>query len=449
MADPRAAPLLVGRGEKQCARSFLRITGHWPWELVSKKHHPPCWSRNVIMLLLALANQRRRAGYDDHRDFAGFQEFVMGYIMKRVNGPYQGCTQDSKLRPRDIKQMKEDVGHKRVPHAPRRGQDKGNLFSFNTSFDIGTEDNDQEFLHDDASQLSSSFSPAPTPPPPPIEPNQASTLLSTSEKQTATGQQIIRDVSRRYQELTKDLQAAEADLKAEKARLIETEPLDEQVRQAEFELAEATIKAQKADEALHWMQRFFNQKDDQRVVLDRLATEAQRAAREREDALANVQTLQLQRDASGTDNNNAGHRVQILEAKIREIRKLQNDLARQIKSVRLFNTIMRLGPSRFHNVIWSKGIYTMVEAAIRPYHKLDGVETYARAANRAVTRDELAMDDESHGVDQDFLDEVASSGWGDGDDGEISEGAAGQDDDDSGSELSDMGESSEDDTYQD
>lgn len=73
---------------KQSAKSFFKLTGHWPNELVAEeKYHPLCWSRKLLMLLLALANQRRRAGYNDREDFAGFQEFVMGYIMDRVNGP--------------------------------------------------------------------------------------------------------------------------------------------------------------------------------------------------------------------------------------------------------------------------------------------------------------------------------------------------------------------------
>lgn len=148
-----------------------------------------------------------------------------------------------------------------------------------------------KFSRDDTSALFSPPTTAPASPAPPNEADQAGAPLRTLGWQLTSSQRAIRDASRRHKVVMADLQMVREDLKVENDRRAEAERINGQIQQAKCELADANIKAQKVDEALHWMQCFFTQENGHMDMLEHLASESQSAARRKEDALAKVQRL--------------------------------------------------------------------------------------------------------------------------------------------------------------
>lgn len=181
---------------------------------------------------------------------------------------------------------------------------------------------------------------------------------------------VAEDATKEQKKARIALKHAEADLAALRRELETASGVtDKAARSAEAELANATIEADKAEEAFRHLEAcFVPQNDAEKAVIDQRAADAA-AARKRRDAAA--ASLNEARCGRGGDANNSitqlEERQTRLIASAEECRGRLQALVQEGKAVKVFQSVIQLGPAQFYHMLRLSQLAFPLEAVIQKY----------------------------------------------------------------------------------
>lgn len=390
----------LSNGGKNSADFFNRLTGRWPWDLLEREYWPPRWTNRLVELLANLANIRQRRSLDvrDPDGFADFRASVVKQMKLRAakrSRPYR----EPILTSGDIDRAKEEllglktgslIRRQNGGGLTRRRADKISLGwenSKDTEWETGQEQERQSIRDDTVYDvldeqttengsflaLSSTDSVAHNPSVPPslVQHVLEDPIDRTQGPFCAALTAVAQEAGQRQLQVAMSLQQSQKALHDVQSQLGDSHQgpalhYDQDVERAESELAAATNKAELAQATLQHLQSWFVPAgDDQRSLIDKLAAEAAPAQREKQAAAVKLREAKLRRDMY--HNGSAGLREQEREMTnlVEQLHREHDALVREADAVRIFLSVVELGPHRFHHMIHSSGMAPEIEASLR------------------------------------------------------------------------------------
>lgn len=376
---------------KNSADFFNRLTGRWPWDLLEREYWPPRWTSRLVKLLTNLANIRQRHSLDP-RDPDGFADFRASVVkqMKLRAAKRPRPYREPILTARDVECAKEELLGLKAGSLIRKRAAKisaGSETSKDTEWESGQEQ-DRQSIRDDtvyfvldeqttengsSLALSSTDSVAHTPSVPPslVQHVLEDPVQRTQGPFCAALTAVAQEAGQRQLQVARSLQQSQKALHDVQSQLGDGHQgpalhYDQDVERAESELAAATNKAELAQATLQHLQGWFvPASDDQRSILDKLVAETAPAQRQKEDAAVKLQDAKLRRDVY--HNGSAGLREQEREMTnlVEQLQREHDALVREADAVRIFLSVVKLGPHRFHHMIHSSGMAPEIEASLR------------------------------------------------------------------------------------
>lgn len=140
-------------------------------------------------------------------------------------------------------------------------------------------------------------------------------------------------------------------------------------KSAEAELADAAIEAKRAEEAFIRLQACFIPKNDaEKAIIDQRAADVAAAKKRRDNAAARLREGRHER---GIDDAGSAEQLRQQQARLlASIRVYEDRLQASVqegKAVKLFQSVIQLGPARFHHMLHLSQLAFPFEAGIQKY----------------------------------------------------------------------------------